>query len=127
MKKICLVKPDLYLPESLTIVGSSKIILTNKFGTEIDNSQYVVRFNFAKTEGYEIHTGSKTSLLVINNHVYQSFIRDKKKNDELKKYLVISPYSENKNILTPNLFFFEKKKKSVFFGIKVYKIFWYFY
>ena len=60
MKKICLVKPDLYLPESLTIVGSSKIILTNKFGTEIDNSQYVVRFNFAKTEGYEIHTSSKT-------------------------------------------------------------------
>ena len=38
MKKILFVKPNLYLPESLTIVGSSKIILNNKYGSEIDGN-----------------------------------------------------------------------------------------
>ena len=50
MKKLLYVKPALFLPNSITIVGSGINILKNKNGKEIDNSKFIVRFNLAKTE-----------------------------------------------------------------------------
>ena len=83
MKKLFIVKPNLYLPEDLTIVGSSKILLKNKHGEEIDKSNFIVRFNFATTSGFEDYVGSFTSLMVINNHVYQSLENDKNKCEKM--------------------------------------------
>ena len=70
MKKLFLVSPNLYLPDEITLVGSSKFVLKSKKGKEIDLSNYIVRFNFAKTDGYEEFVGKKTSLMVMNNNQY---------------------------------------------------------
>ena len=52
----------------VAIVGSSGILLNTEFGSEIDNHDIVVRFNVAKTDGYEKHVGSKTDIRVMNGH-----------------------------------------------------------
>ena len=123
MKKLSFVKPNLFLPDEIVIVGSSKILLKKKYGIKINDANFVVRFNFPTISGFEEFVGSQTSLMVINNHVYQSFIRDGKKNDESKNFLVISPYLENKDVNRPNLFFFEKKINQFFLALRFVKSF----
>ena len=123
MKKLSFVKPNLFLPDDIVIVGSSKILLKKKYGIKINEANFVVRFNFPTILGFEEFVGSQTSLMVINNHVYQSFIRDGKKNDESKNCLVISPYVENKDVNRPNLFFFEKKINQFFLALRFVKSF----
>jgi len=60
---------DLFSGNSCAIVGSSGNLLNNKFGNEIDNHDFVIRFNQARVVGYEKYVGSKTSLRVINAHI----------------------------------------------------------
>ena len=79
MKKLSFVKPNLFLPDDIVIVGSSKILLKKKYGIKINEANFVVRFNFPTILGFEEFVGSQTSLMVINNHVYQSFIGMEKK------------------------------------------------
>ena len=110
MKKLFFVKPDLYLPDNLTIVGSSKIILKKKNGKEIDKSNFIVRFNFASTNGFEEYTGFATSLMVINNNQYQLLESNPIKRKKVSKYLAISPGTLKKFKCESNYFFFEKKK-----------------
>ena len=117
MIKLYKVYPDLYLPNKITIVGSSKIILKKKYGKKIDNSNFVVRFNFPNTDDFIEHTGSKTSLMVINNHVYTSIKVNSKKNDKFKKYLVISPSKLKKINSSLNFFFFERKIKQLILSL----------
>jgi hypothetical protein len=57
--------------KSLAIVGSSSIIMDNESGEDIDSHQHVMRFNRAPTEGYERHVGSKTTIRVVNGHVFE--------------------------------------------------------
>ena len=109
MKKLCNVCPELYIPNEITIVGSSKIILKKKYGKKIDKSNFVVRFNFANTKDFTEHTGSKTSLMVINNHVYSSNKVNLKTYNMFKKYLVISPSKLKKIHSSLDFFFFERK------------------
>ena len=52
----------------IAIVGSSGILLNTEFGDEIDDHDLVVRFNVARTVGYEKHVGSKTDIRVMNGH-----------------------------------------------------------
>jgi hypothetical protein len=52
----------------VAVVGSSGILLNTEFGSEIDDHDIVVRFNVARTEGYEKHVGSKTDIRVMNGH-----------------------------------------------------------
>ena len=111
MKKLFYVNPNLHLPKTIAIVGSSKSILKKKYGKKIDKSKFIVRFNFAKTKGFEKHTGSRTNLMVINNNNY-NFLKNKKKSlQRTKKYLIISPFELKKFRSNLGLYFFEKKKK----------------
>lgn len=117
MIKLHNVHPDFHIPNEITIVGSSKIILKKKNGKKIDKANFVVRFNFANTDKFTEYTGSKTSLMVINNHVYTSKKNNIKKNDEFKKYLVIAPMKLNKFYSGLDFFFFEKKIKQLILSL----------
>jgi|TARA_R110000824_G_scaffold49483_8_gene138798 hypothetical protein len=66
------VSPDLFLSNNLAIVGSSGNLLSNNHGEKIDEFDEVIRFNRAPTYGYENKVGSKTTLRVINNHVFNN-------------------------------------------------------
>jgi len=118
MKKLFYVKPSLHLPDTIAIVGPSKSILKKKYGKKIEKSKFIVRFNFAKTKGFEKHTGSRTNLMVINNHVYD-FLKNKNKSlQKIKKYLVISPFELKKFRSNLSLYFFEKKKNQYLLAFK---------
>ncbi|XP_070561720.1 alpha-N-acetylneuraminide alpha-2,8-sialyltransferase-like isoform X3 [Ptychodera flava] len=54
-----------------SIVGSSGILLGSKCGKQIDSSDFVVRFNFAKIRNFEEDVGSKTSLMTCNPSVFE--------------------------------------------------------
>ena len=52
------------------LVGNSGLMLTKKWGKEIDNSDVVIRFNHAPTKGYEEYVGNKTTLRLVNGHCF---------------------------------------------------------
>jgi len=117
MKKLFLVKPDLFLPNEITIVGSSKILLKKMNGNLIDSSNFVARFNFAKIEGFQKYTGSIISLMIINNHNYKSMLNNEIQSNKFTKYLIISPYFEKEKKIKKNYFFFEKKSSQFFLAL----------
>jgi len=51
-----------------SVVGNSGALLENEYGNKIDSNNSVIRFNNAKTDGYEKHVGSKTSIRILNCH-----------------------------------------------------------
>ena len=65
------VSPELIISDSVVVVGSSNTTLSNQ-GSKIDKFKSVIRFNRAPTTGFENHVGSKTSLRVMNNHVFEN-------------------------------------------------------
>lgn len=123
MIKLYNVHPTLQVPSEITIVGSSKIILKKKIGKKIDKSNFVVRFNFANTNDFIDYTGSKTSLMVINNHVYSSLKKNLNKIDEFKNFLVISPNEINKFNSSLEFFFFEKRINQLLLSLKFIRYF----
>lgn len=129
MNKLLFVKPDLFLPNLITIVGSSKNILKKKNGKKIQKSKFIVRFNYAKTKGFEQHTGSKTNMMVLNNHTCE-FIKE---NSKQLKNLIISPmklhqmyswHTKSKSDL--QLHFLDDKKYQYFLALKLIKHFYIF-
>tara|TARA_R110000824_G_scaffold43928_6_gene128221 strand:- start:18192 stop:18824 length:633 start_codon:yes stop_codon:yes gene_type:complete len=70
--KILCIVPDLLLPSDVAIVGSSARLKEGDFGQKIDKHETVIRFNRAPVSGYEKYVGSKTSLRVTNNHVFNN-------------------------------------------------------
>ena len=56
----------------IALVGSSARILDSNHGEKIDQYKEVVRFNRAPIGGYEEHVGSKTTLRIANNHVFNN-------------------------------------------------------
>ena len=124
MKKIKFFKPNFYISENLAIVGSSKSILKNEFGKLIDKFEDIARFNRSKVKGFEKFVGSKTTIRIVNNPVFEcrqscdnndpsdkNFIRFLKN----IKIIVISPYKISSKIkkdvcLTSNEYFFLEKK-----------------
>ena len=120
MKRIFFVKPNLSIPDKITIVGSSKSILKKRSGKEIDNSKFIVRFNFPETKGFEKYTGTQTSLMVINNINYSRLKFDKILQKPCK-FLVISPNKEKKYISNLDIFFFEKKIYQYLLALRLIK------
>lgn len=55
--------------ETVSIVGNSGKVMDEKWGTQIDNSDCIVRFNAAPTENYETHVGSRTDFRVLNGPI----------------------------------------------------------
>lgn len=87
MKKIKFIKPDLILHESVAIVGSSNNVLNRYNGGVIDRFKEVVRFNRAPVKGYEQDVGSRTTLRVVNPHVFtcEKFTRWKTDNNFVQR------------------------------------------
>lgn len=123
MKKLYLIKTNLYLPNNISVVGSSKNILKKKYGKQIERSKFIVRFNFAKTKGFERYTGSKTNMMVINNNAYNILRLNKINLKSIKNYLVISPFKTEKFRSNLNLHFFEEKKNQYLLTFKFLKNF----
>jgi len=71
--KIIYVSPDLHLNGSVAIVGSSGNLLNTKYGSLIDTFDNVIRFNRAEvSKQYSEQVGMKTTLRVVNNHVFDN-------------------------------------------------------
>jgi len=121
MEKLILVKPTLYLPKNITIVGSGKIILKKKNGKEIDKSNYVVRFNFANTDKFKAYAGSKTSLMVINNHWYRTLENNQTK--QKNRFLIISPGMLLKHKVVSECFFLSRKRNQYLLALRFIKHF----
>tara|TARA_R100000742_G_C4279616_1_gene104752 strand:- start:3217 stop:3948 length:732 start_codon:yes stop_codon:yes gene_type:complete len=72
------------IPEGKTcaIVGSSPNVFENENGDFIDEHDCVVRFNLARTEGYEKSVGSKTDFRIISTKSFgYTEIKDYEKHD----------------------------------------------
>ena len=114
MKKIVFFKPELKINENLTIIGSSKYILNKKKGHEIDKFDEIIRFNTATTDSYEEFVGKKTTLRVINNHLFLESMKLPK--DKVNRIAVINP---NKFLEEEKKLFSRDKKKYFFFENKI--------
>jgi hypothetical protein len=66
------ITPAYSLNGSVAIIGSSASLLGGDAGRRIDAFDEVIRFNRAPTLGYETFVGSKCTLRVVNNHVFQN-------------------------------------------------------
>lgn len=55
---------------SVALVGSSGILLDTEYGSLIDEHDVVIRFNAARTLGYEKHVGSRTNIRIMNGHCF---------------------------------------------------------
>lgn len=66
------VTPDLVLNKNIALVGSSGQLKEQHYGEVIDSFDEVARFNRAPTSGYEAMVGEKTTIRVVNNHVFNN-------------------------------------------------------
>lgn len=62
------------LYSSCAVVGNSGILLNSNNGKLIDSHEFVIRINYAPTDRYAQHVGSKTSLSFINSNVFDQCI-----------------------------------------------------
>lgn len=88
-KKISFVSPDLFLSETIAIVGSSGILLGSNNGKYIDSFEDVVRFNTSRTDGFEVDVGTKRTLTVINNPILSGYFNgflDSLRNENILYY-----------------------------------------
>lgn len=99
---------QIFPPGTYSIVGNSPIILENKNGKTIDNSDYVIRFNNYKTEGYESYTGKRTTMWITGAGVQTS---SDIQNIDAKKFLVIP---RNMRFKEKKMQFYNKYKKTEF-------------
>ena len=72
MKKLNNIYPSISIPSNVAIVGNSGTLRESNLGSDIDSFDFVIRCNRAPVLGYEKDVGSKTSLRIVNNHVFTS-------------------------------------------------------
>lgn len=66
------IEPNLRLDDNIIIVGSSGNLLKKEYGSMIDEYSTVVRFNRSPINTYEKYVGTKTTVRVVNNHVFKN-------------------------------------------------------
>ena len=139
MKKINLFLPSLKLSSNLAIIGSGKKILSQRYGEKIDSFEEVIRFNAARVDEYKKFVGSKTTLRVINNNIFECKNLPSHKEDSIFfstlkncKIAVLSPFkftkedkSEHANMLNKYFFCEGKIKKFLicFYLLKIFQFF----
>lgn len=84
--KLKFTNPAIEISNDVAIVGSSAILKKQKAATKIDQYKDVIRFNRAPIIGWEQIAGSKTTLRIVNGHVFQNvkFLRWKEDNNFVK-------------------------------------------
>lgn len=106
MKLINHIKPDLYIDESVILVGNSPSVINFKKGQEIDKFNTVIRFNDFEIADNQNFVGSKTDLIFISNSFFTKNMYSKNdkivlldnslkiKSDEIKEknYFYIDSY-----------------------------------
>tara|TARA_R110002074_G_scaffold390619_1_gene574645 strand:- start:3265 stop:3891 length:627 start_codon:yes stop_codon:yes gene_type:complete len=71
-KTLPFIAPQLNISENVAIIGSAGNLRDSSNGELIDQFEDVIRFNRAPVKGYESDVGSKTTLRVTNNHVFNN-------------------------------------------------------
>ena len=118
------IRPKLNLSENVAIVGSSKSILNKKKGEEINKYKDVIRFNKSPIKKFESFVGSKTTIRVVNNTVFechQTWNNNSERDKNFIRYLtdmnilIISPHKisdekKKENIMSSNKYFFLENK-----------------
>jgi len=56
--------------EKIALIGNSSKLLNNDYSELIDSHDWVVRFNLARVKKFEKYVGSKTSIRMVNHHVF---------------------------------------------------------
>ncbi len=70
------ITPNITISKNIALVGSSANLISNYYGFEIDQFDEIIRFNRAPTIGFESFVGSKTTIRVVNNHVFKGIPPD---------------------------------------------------
>tara|TARA_Y100000389_G_scaffold147641_1_gene146560 strand:- start:32490 stop:33155 length:666 start_codon:yes stop_codon:yes gene_type:complete len=129
-KKVLFVSGNLYLDPDICVVGSSKNILKKNNGLLINKFKEIIRFNRSITKCYTKNVGSKTTLRVLNNHVFlnykiwdltpteQFFAKNlKKTNILITAPQMIACHDFRKNKVESNNYFFLNSKKILFYSL----------
>ncbi|KAK1426238.1 hypothetical protein QVD17_14907 [Tagetes erecta] len=77
--------------KTCAVVGNSGILLKHDLGGVIDDHEFVIRLNNARTSGYERNVGSKTSLSFVNSNILHTCAR--------KETCFCHPYGEKVPIM----------------------------
>ncbi|KAI3743271.1 hypothetical protein L1987_60977 [Smallanthus sonchifolius] len=77
--------------KTCAVVGNSGILLKTNLGDAIDNHEFVIRLNNARTRGFERNVGSKTSLSFVNSNILHACAR--------KETCYCHPYGEKVPIM----------------------------
>lgn len=90
-----LMEPQQFTPgRGCSIVGSSGNLLNTEYGKNIDSNDDVIRFNGAKTVGFEKHSGTRTTFRIMNCHSIlnieneQYFLEQKARHPQIDRYLL---------------------------------------
>jgi len=85
-----------YKCKSIAVIGNSSKLLDKDYGEEIDAHDYVIRFNYARTKGYEIHVGSRTDIRFLGT------IRYFREKDEIRIQRFNQPKYKNRAYMRHN-------------------------
>jgi hypothetical protein len=116
-KLLKFLKPNIRISENLAIIGSSKSVLKKELGEKIDTYQEVIRFNKSPVESYEKFIGSKTTIRVVNNTIFEGNLTGSNKDIKNINFIQL----ENIKIITISPYKIEnEKKKNIFFSSNQY-------
>jgi len=65
---------NLDIDSEISVIIPSKVLLYERNGKKIDNSDFVIRFNKSVVDGYEDYVGKKIDLLISNFQTYKSLL-----------------------------------------------------
>ena len=111
--------------KNIAIVGNSEILKKKSYGRLIDNFEFVIRFNRSPLIGFEKYVGSKTSLRVCGEGVFENQIYevpgleyiDEKANfiKNLNNSNILVLHNNKENFYKSNLNQYTSETNSVFF------------
>ena len=122
MPIIQLVNPDLQLSKSVAIVSSSGVLNNRDYANIIDSHDEVIRFNRAPVKGYEDKVGEKTTVRVVNSHVFQCWSWSRWQSKGQNQYFIRMIKNCKIVCATPLIHEFDRCKKLVHSSCSSYLI-----